>query len=232
MNKLGQQTNILIYIIIRGAHHHILRKEKMGACMSALGAPSVEYPAQEVSAEIEDILKELPAEVANAKTELKSNYNEAKAKGEDYTVLGGKDGDAVLKVLKKDLEEEQLKKEIDSTVGLIIGKGKFASTAASKVWEKVEAKLDEKKPNLKDNCLMTADDMWSKIKSPIQDKVEEEVASKIEAAVDELLKKQQAAEEPKKEEPKEEPKAEEPKAEEPKATEEPKAEEPAQEASA
>ena len=165
----------------------------MGPCMSliagAAGIPEIEYPGEEVATKTAEILAKLPAELDATETELKSQWESAKAKSEDYEVMGGKGGKTVLLVLKPTSEE----KEVEKAAYQKVAKGRFAEEAAAQVWSQVEPKIDENKPEIPDTPVMTGAQIWAKAKEKVQEKVEAEVQQKIEEAVDEALKKKQAA---------------------------------------
>jgi hypothetical protein len=152
--------------------------------MSALGAPTINFPGEEVASQTALFVTRVPDEIAKSKTELKSDWEAAKGRGEDYSVMGGKGGKTVLLVLKKDMEEKDVDEQISKAAKLRVAKGEFAQEAASQVWQAVEPKIDEQKPENVPGMI------WDKAKGKVQDKVEGQVAASIETACDEALKKQ------------------------------------------
>ena len=154
----------------------------------AAGIPEVEFPAEDVATQTAEVLSKLPSELDSAESSMKFNWEAAKAKDEDYKVMGGKDDKTVIMTLSKTAEE----KEVQKAAYKQVAKGKFAEEAAAQVWSAVEPKVEEKKPEIPDTPVMTGAQIWTKAKEKVQAKVEDEVKKKIEVAVDEALKQKQA----------------------------------------
>jgi hypothetical protein len=160
----------------------------MSMIAGAAGLPEIKFPAEEVASQIKELLGGLPAELESTETTIKNEWEAAKAKKEDYKLLGV-DGKSVLVVLKPDSDD----KAVRSAAYKQVGKGKFAETAADQVWSAVEPKVDEQKPaSIPDTPVMTGDQLWGKAKDKVGDKVKDQVKKKIEEAIDELLKKKNA----------------------------------------
>jgi len=157
------------------------------------GMPTIDFPAADVAAGAAQEVAKIPDAFNVALDTIRSDYDAAKFKGEDYKLMGGEGGKDVLLTLSKDLEEKELNKQIQNAAGMQIAKGEFSQTAAGQVWKQIEPKIDEQKPTIPDTPLMTGDQIWDKAKEKVQDKVTDAVSKQIQAACDELLKQKQAA---------------------------------------
>ena len=169
-----------------------LSKKRMGPCMSAMagaaGVPTIDFPAADVADKTKEILVDLPNQVDSTEATLKGEWETAKAKDEDYNIMGGELGKAILMTISKTAEE----KEVRKAAYLQVAKGKFADDAAAQVWTSIEPQIDANKPNIPDTPLMTGDQIWSKAKDKVKDQVQDAVSKQIQAAIDELIKKNSA----------------------------------------
>lgn len=121
-------------------------------------------------------------------TKVKSGWESAKERKEDYKLMGGKGEKLVLATIKQDDTE----KNVIIAAMKSVARGEFAISVAKQVWDTMEPAVEQKKPTEELEKLpplpcFNADSIWNKMKGKIQAKVEKMVETKVSEGVDKAI---------------------------------------------
>eukprot|EP00961_Rhodomonas_salina_P144721 1948567-Rhodomonas_salina.1 len=153
----------------------------MGACittMTGVAPPSIDFPAEKVSAKCTELLEPLPEKYDETLAAIKEEFETHKKKDPDSDWKKELEKAGVLGTVACKAEEEEAEKQLKNIAGKVLAKGEFAANIAAEVWTTVEPDVDAQRPE------GTPDMVWDTAKEQLQGKVEEKVGEQVEGAVD------------------------------------------------
>lgn len=138
--------------------------------MTGVAPPSIDFPAEKVSAKCTELLEPLPEKYDETLAAIKEEFETHKKKDPDSDWKKELEKAGVLGTVACKAEEEEAEKQLKNIAGKVLAKGEFAANIAAEVWTTVEPDVDAQRPE------GTPDMVWDTAKEQLQGKVEEKVS--------------------------------------------------------